>query len=112
MMRALPKEKDSHMRTIELAAIIRHYGTGPGRHWFDKDSCRFFRTRLPESAFQTTDGSRAYFVSSEKPPRGNRAYSVRAYDFAARDISTIGTFCGYATRGPAITAARNLAKGS
>jgi hypothetical protein len=89
--------------------IERHYGPGHGRHWFDRNSTRFFGTRLAELAYQTFDGTAAFFVTSEQPPHGRRAYSVRRYDFATRDISTVGRFCGYASRNGAHAAARRHA---
>lgn len=90
-----------------MDAIREHYGSGPGRHWFDAGTLRFFRCRLPQSAFRA--GDVAYFVTSECPPDGRRAYTVRRYDYASRNVRTVGEFCGYASRSGATSAAKRLA---
>lgn len=98
------------MARIRMADIIRHYEPGPGRHWFDKGAMRFFRTRLPRFALRCDDV--AWFVTSEKPPSGERAYTLRRYDFATRTVSTVGELLAYATRAQAEAAARDLADAS
>ena len=97
------------MHIIDLQDVIRHYSPGNGRHWFDPGTLRYFSCRLPTQAYQTADASRAYFVTSEKPPRGNRAYSVRCYSFADRTIATVGGFRAYGSRSGADGAARRAA---
>lgn len=64
-------------------------------YWFSANSMAFFDTQLyPSSAEPTNSG--ALFITSEQPPYGPRAYSVRrAYD--SGEIETVGAFCGYAT---------------
>lgn len=59
-------------------------------HWFDSDTMRFFGTRL--SKVYSGDGGH-YFVTSEKPPHGSRAYSVRRFLPDIPTIRTIGEFC-------------------
>ena len=95
------------MDTIGLDCIIRHYSPGPGRHWFDKGSMRFFGCRLPQQAYR--NGDQAYFVTSEQPPHGPRAYTVREYDFPNRNIRTVGEMLAYDSRAAADRAARKLA---
>lgn len=83
-----------------------------GSYWFTPDTMRFFRTRLCEAACYPSEKERAtYFVTSEQPPHGSRKYSVRKASWDNADISTIGEFCGYATRGTADRAAKRMAKG-
>ena len=95
------------MQIIDTANIRAHYGHGPGRHWFDPDTLRFFRTRIGETAYSV--GSVALFVTSEQPPGGRRAYTVHRYDFDTRTISTADTFMGYASRNGAHAAAQRKA---
>jgi hypothetical protein len=92
------------MLIIDTANIRAHYGRGPGRHWFDPDTLRFFQTRIGETAYSA--GSVAFFVTSEQPPGGRRAYTVHRYDFDTRAISTVDTFMGYASRNGAHAAAQ------
>ena len=97
------------MLTTSIDDIRAHYQPGKGRHWFDADTLRFFRCRLPQQAYLTADGSRAYFVTSEQGPDMPRRWTVRCYTFATRDIDTIGEFCGYSSRSGADHTARRAA---
>ncbi len=80
-------------------------------HWFDKESMRFFGTRLDHVAYVDGKGA-AYFVTSEKRPRSTdpRAYSVRRYDGKC-GIDTVGQFQGYKTKAAAKKAADAAASG-
>jgi len=69
---------------------------------------RFFSSRVHESFYGAPDG-RAYFVSSERPPGGRRAYSVRVANLDG-SVGTVGVLCGYATGRAAHAAAARLAK--
>jgi hypothetical protein len=98
----------------DLSDIRSHYERGEGgRHWFDPSTMRFFRTRLPQTAYTTDDGSRSYFVTSEQfvgsQGAAPRKYSVRCYDWTTRDISTIGEFNVIASRSTATARAKALA---
>ena len=91
-------------------------GTQGGRHWFDRDTMRFFGTRISQDIYTVYDDethvpSKSYFVTSEQPPHGPRKYSVRVYDWATREIDNFGTFCGYATLRGAKNAAHYAAYG-
>lgn len=97
------------MKTVHITDIIATYNPGPGRHWFDPDTMKFFSCRLPAVGFSSTDGS-VYFVSSEKTPFSHRKYSVRRLVGEGR-IETVGEFGGYKTKARATTQARKLAKG-
>lgn len=97
---------------IDMTEIERRYAPGPGRHWFDPDTMRFFRSRLPKTGFEGPGG--VYFVSSELPAggsgytvRGRRAYKVRRLTGPGK-IDTVGPFCEY-TRAVAWRLARQYA---
>lgn len=82
---------------ISIEEIIRRYQPGQGRHWFDRDTLRFFRSRLPQGGLESEHG--VFFVTSEQPPHGRRQYSVRKL-VGPGDIDTVGAFCSM-TRGEA-----------
>ena len=88
--------------------LIRDEMIQGGSHWFDEDTMRFFRTRLSGTVYQGPGG--IYFVTSEKPPHGPRAHSVRQYRPADRKIDTVGEFCSM-TRSQAIALAKRSALG-
>lgn len=86
------------LREIPMSEI-RQLNDEIGSHWFDKGSMRFFGTRvISKTARVSADGSRAYFVTSDQPPHGRRAYSVRYVLISGKDaghVSTSGEFCAY-----------------
>lgn len=84
--------------------------TAAGSHWWEPSSMRFFGTRTCGPVYHGDNG--IYFATSEQPPHGPRAYTVRKYDPATKEIDTIGELCEYETRSRAITAARNAAGGN
>lgn len=63
-------------------------------HWFDRESCRFFKTRLPRSAkmlVPSEAGEAVYmFISRETNPSGVTAYSIRHIDCNTRRVETVG----------------------
>lgn len=84
--------------------------TEAGGHWFDKDTMRFFNSRVCwDSAIFTQRG--VYFVSSERrDDRNPRLYSVRFIPVAdVRDVQTIGEFQEYASRSGAMARAKKEA---
>ena len=113
------------MNTISMSEIRAIYNPGEGRHWFDRSSMRFFRTKLPRYGYRANDGT-IYFVTSEQfvDSRGNadpRRYSVRKMTvnhFTTEDeykqhstevdISTVGEF-NVAGRAEAVAAAKMYA---
>src|SRR5271166_1281025 len=94
---------------IAIDTIIREYGPGQGRHWFDRDTMRFFKTRLPQGGYTSVDGKRVYFVTSEHGPHMPRKYSVRVWDRETRGIGTMGEFNSYTSRSAADRVARGYA---
>lgn len=91
--------------------LIRERNAASGGHWFDADTLKFFRSRLPTGVVGRVDNT-AWFVTSEAGPfgRGPRAYTVRRADVATGHVDTVGEFRGYSTRGAAITAARQCVR--
>jgi hypothetical protein len=80
-----------------------------GSHWWDRQSMRFFGTRVCGGAFNGAGG--VYFVTSEQPPHGKRAYTIRQFKPDTLDVSTVGELCGYKTRPTALRHAEKLAQG-
>jgi hypothetical protein len=78
-----------------------------GSHWWDRSSMRFFGTRVCGAVFQGQGG--IYFVTSEQPPHGPRAYTIRRFTPESLDIRTEGELCGYKTRKTALRHAERLA---
>jgi hypothetical protein len=87
------------------------YSPGIGRHWFDADTMRFFRSRLADVGYQASDG-RVYFVSSEKGPHSKRAYTVRCLTGPKGDIKTVGEFQAFGTSATATRYAKGYASGN
>ena len=94
------------LEPVDAAYIKMAYGNlRPGGHFFDRDTMRFFKSRIGEVWLV---GDVFLFVTSEVPPHGGRAYSVRQMN---RDgnISTVGEFCKM-TRSAAIKRLRETVK--
>ena len=78
--------------------------------WFSEGAKGFFHSRWGAYGYQSTDGQRVYFVSSERFDwRSPRLYTVRVYTHATDDIDTVGKFQQYASRNGADKAAQRLA---
>jgi hypothetical protein len=96
----------THAKTIivDMADVRRVYAYRfPDGHWFDRDSMRFFKTRLPRHATATPDNGCYWFVTSEQNPSGIRRYSVRC--MSPTGMNSIGDgFHRYATRAAAVSA--------
>ncbi len=101
------------MEFVPMHEIISTYNPGPGRHWFDADTMRFFRSRLPDGGYKSADG-RIYFVTSEKNSSQRysfpRLYSVRC--FFNGDVKTIGEFQAFKTSATAHRYAKGYASGN
>ena len=110
--------------TIPMSIVRDEYGSGEGRHWFDKSSMRFFRSQLPRNAYRGPGG--IFFVSSEQFIGSNgaqpRRYTVRQFiketfvtqdeykqNSSRVDIKTIGEF-NVASRDEATRAAKLYAQ--
>lgn len=79
-----------------------------GNCWFDPDSMRWWSSRVHSIIYPGRDGV-AYFVSSERPPSGRRAYAVRRAD-PDGSVSTVGEVCQYRTGKQAHAAAERFAE--
>jgi len=79
-----------------------------GHHWFDAEAIRFFSSRIDRETFRS--GPQHWlFVSSEKPPRGERRYSVRVFDSVTGHVDTVGDFMAYGSIVKAKAEAKRLA---
>lgn len=85
---------DSYQRVL-MGEVKRAYGPGEGRHWFDADTLRYFRTKLPGRAIKVESGT--YFVTQETSPSGKTAYTIRRQDPDNGSIGTLGLFHSYET---------------
>ncbi len=97
---------------------VRRRSDAKGGHFFDKDSMRFFSSRISElmwqvgnvSDYKTND---IYFITSEQDRGGYehsgsvRAYTIRKAD-ADGDIDTVSEFQEFATLGEARKELRNI----
>lgn len=94
------------LEPVDAAYIKMAYGNlRPGGHFFDRDTMRFFNTRMGE-AWRV--GDVFLFVTSEVRPHGNRSYSVRQMN-SDGNITTVGEFCKM-TRSAAIKQLRETVK--
>lgn len=92
---------------IPMHQIRKEYGSGPGRHWFDPGSMRFFRSRLAQYGYRGPGGT--FFVSSEQFDHdAPRLYSVRKLEGPGK-IETVGDFQAYRSRDAAHRAAKGFA---
>lgn len=77
-----------------MSEIRARYNPGEGRHFFDRSTMRFFRSKLPASGYEGPGG--VFFVTSEQfapssGPAHPRRYTVRQL-VKEGDIDTIGDF--------------------
>lgn len=85
-----------------------------GSHYFDKDTMRFFRSRVGSKVYADGKGS-AFFTTSEQFVSGQgvadkRRYSVRVYDAKTCSFDTVGKFQAYSSGAQANTAAKRAAQ--
>ncbi len=103
------------MTLFSLDAIKAAARSG-GSHFFDRDTLRFFRSRM--SARVHVGAAGTYFVTSEqfRPVYGtahSRRFTVRlaTHNGAEFTIGTVGEFQAYSTAAQAHAAAKRLAAG-
>ncbi|UOF81059.1 hypothetical protein [Caudoviricetes sp.] len=95
------------MHKIRFIRVISRYNEGqPNGHWFDRDTIRFFKTRLPSVAYEH-DGN-VFFITRETDPSGKTAYSVRE-QLHDGSIETVYEFHSFATREAAMAALKEVA---
>jgi hypothetical protein len=96
------------MKSIRFSEVRDFYQRNqPDGHWFDRDSMRFFKTKLPSVAYETTAG--VLFVTSEVDPSGVKAYTVRRQKVNG-GITTVGDFHCFTTAAAARAEIKRLDK--
>lgn len=101
-----------HLDISGLMEAVRRSGS----HFFDKDTMRYFKSRIDDVTFTGPDGW--YFVTSEKHESAfaqinePRKYTVRRLSVTPNDLRLyeLGGFQAYPTLRRARTAARHAAK--
>ena|ERR1035441_10828858 len=71
---------------------FKEFNTNMGFHFFDAETMRYFNSKIIDSVWNEETG---HFITSERPPDGERAYTIRKADFKTGQIHTIGEFMGY-----------------
>lgn len=100
----------THIKSISISEIREIYSPGIGRHFFDRDTMRFFRSKLPKTGVTGAGGT--YFISSEQfDAHSRRKYTVRQL-IGPGSIKTVGEFQQFPTASQARTAAGHLAAGN
>ena len=94
------------MNTIPISNVRAFYESAqPEGHWFSKSTMRFFKTKLPRTAYQGPAGT--MFVTSETDWSDVTRYSVRVQREDGR-IETVGEFHSYSARADAIAEIKRL----
>ncbi len=98
-------------------AILRNRAAG--FYFFERDTMRFFNSRISESFYTCEARRTSYFVSSERNTRFTfsgrvyqRKYTVRAIDWDSGDVRTIGEFNACDSMGVAQRKARAYSDGA
>lgn len=94
--KVIPISASSGRRKMTVASVIPIYrvkaaNTNAGQHFFDKDTMRFFNSKVAPEAY-TKDGKTAYFITSEQHGNESRKYTVRKMDMETGSITTVGEF--------------------
>ena len=70
--------------------LIKEANKNAGKHFFEKETMRFFSSRILPTVYQGEGGM--YFVTSEVDPSGKKAYTVREFIPDTKEINTVGEF--------------------
>lgn len=76
------------MKNIPMHEVEELYRRHVGGHWFDIATMKFFETKLPGYAYVTPQGN--YFITQERNPEGQTAFTIRLQDPVTFKISTVG----------------------
>jgi hypothetical protein len=95
-IRAVRQARPAQRQAVTTIAGLRALNEKNGGCWFEPSAMRFFGTRIESGIIRGR-----YFVTSEQPPHGTRAYSLRSFDDEG-DVSTVGKFCSYPSRAAAV----------
>jgi len=87
-------EATIHTRKWASMAEVKaaHAARKVGNHWFEKDTMRFFHSRIESGIIRGR-----YFITSEVNPSDEKRYSVR-YVTDDAEIETLGEFHSYKTK--------------
>ncbi len=91
----VPEFKGSHNCQANLERDHQRKTNG---HWFDDETLRYFKTRFPSGFWDVEQARVTLFVTTERPPTGERAATVRAYLWDNGRIATLGPFCEVSLR--------------
>ncbi len=83
---------------------IKKCNSGKGKHFFDRDTMRFFKSRI-ESAHPIHGPKGIFFVTSEQAPGEKRKYTIRKFNPKTCEVKTYGTFQAFKERWQAMTRA-------
>lgn len=80
-----------------------------GRHFFDADTLRFFRSRIDPGAFRLPDGRLIFTESQAGGFRGTeagrrRVYRINAMNPATGEVSRVGEYSSAGARNKALLA--------
>ena len=87
-------------------AELKEANRAAGGHFFDRDSMRFFNSRILPCIYTGPGG--VYFVTSEQHDHESRTFTVRTFSPKTADVNTFGEF-NEMSRGEALSAARAAA---
>jgi hypothetical protein len=95
-IRAVRQARPADRRAVSSIGELRALNERNGGCWFEAGAKRFFGTRIESGIIRGR-----YFVTSEQPPHGTRAYSVRSFDDKG-DVGTVGEFCHLPSKAAAV----------
>jgi hypothetical protein len=99
------------MKDIRTIAAIKAVSKQAGKHFFDKETMKFWKSRVYDDLYHCPDG-RILFITSEQYGELPRLYKVREFNTETARISTLGEFQGYQSKAAAMCAAAKLALGT
>lgn len=83
------------MKTFPFKEVRSYYSRRqPTGHWFSTGALKFFKSKLPANAYETSAG--VLFVTRETSPSDITAFTVRRQR-ANGDIETVGEFHSFPT---------------
>ena len=96
------------MNIIKFSTVRANYASNqPDGHWFDRSTMDFFKTMLPDYAYETSAG--ILFVTRETNPSRIKRFTVRRQGESG-DIETVGEFHVYLTAANALAEIKRLSK--
>ena len=91
-------------RIFDMQYDIVNKATG---HFFDADTMRFWHSRLPQVAYSNND-LEAYFITSEQSGNQPRKYTIRCFNFASKQVHTVGEYYDFSSKSEAMTELKRL----